>query len=436
MANAPACPVRATLAAALLAALPAAAGAAQIDYQVGVSVLRSDNIGLSPSNGQGETVAMPNLSFDVRQTGSRLQLGASGQLQYLDYRDDTFDDGFRGAFSGQALWTLVPERLDWAFEDYLSRQPIDTLSAFSPGNEQQANLFVTGPTLYLRPGNATRGQLDLRYSNSYAQENQAFDSDRYNVAARLFRDLDGNRSLGGNVEATRVEYAHAPLDVDYTRYDGYVSYASRLRTIDFSLDLGYSRLEFEDRPGDAWLPLARATLAWRPTSRSTLDLALGYEFSDAAEDMITSTIGNGTPVIDDPGSPLVPVTPEVFKQRRVELGYAFTGERLDAQLRPFYQRVSYVDSLARDEESWGGIAVVSYQLRPRLSLAATAAAQERRFDAPSRSDRDTSLGISLENRFTRHWSARIELQRRERSSSEPGQDYQEHVAIVSFTYRR
>ena len=436
MAKAPSIPVRTALAAALFALLPTAAGAAQINYEVGVGVMQSDNIGLAPDDGQDETVVMPQVRFSILQAGSRLSLTGSGQLQYLDYSDNTFDDDFRGAFSGQALWTLLPERLEWTFEDYLSRQPVDSLVAFSPDNQQQTNLFVTGPTLYLQLGSGTRAQFDLRYSNSYAEETDAFDSDRYNAAARLVRDLATNRTLSANIEATRVEYDDTPIDVDYTRYDGYATYSSILRTIDFSIDLGYSRLEFEDRPGDEWLPLVRGTMAWRPSARSTLDVAAGYEFSDAAEDMITSVIGGGPVVIDDPGSPVVEIAPEVFKQQRLEVGYGYTGERLGLQVRPFYQRVSYVDSLAEDEKSWGGYASVSWKLRPLLTLTASAATLDRRFDELSRKDRDSSFGIALENRFTRNWSARIDLQRRERDSSEPGQDYQENVAIVSFAYRR
>jgi hypothetical protein len=435
MTSLPASPVRTALAAALLAALPGAAHAVQIDYQVGVSALHSDNIALSDGNKIDETVVSPQLRFDITQTGSTLSLGAHGQLQYLDYRDNTFDDGFRGSFSGQGLWTMIPERLDWTFEDYLSRQPIDTLASFSPGNEQQANLFVTGPTLYVRMGQSTRGQLDLRYSNSYAGDNDAFNSDRYNAAARVLRDLSTTRTIGVNVEATRVEFDLDALDADYTRYDGYLSYTSRFRSLDLDVSLGYSRLEFRDRPNlDDWLPLARADLAWHISPRSTLDAALSYEFSDAAENLAFTNAED--PVLDDLGNPTVPVTPEVFRQRRLELGYAFSGERLGFEVRPYYQRISYVDSLAEDEEIHGGYAQLSYKVRPRMTLSLLAAHEDRKFSGLDRHDRDFSVGVSLENRFTRNWSARFDLQRRQRNSSETGQDYDENAAIVSFSYRR
>ncbi len=428
-------PVRAALAVALLAALTGGAQAARIDYEVGVSVLRSDNIGLSATDEQSETVVSPQLRFSVEQEGSTFRLNGSGQLQYLDYLDDTFDDGFRGAFAGTALWTMIPERLDWTFEDYLSRQPIDTFTAFSPGNEQQTNLFVTGPSLYFRMGQSTRGQVDLRYSNSYAEENEAFNSDRYNIAARALRELSPTRTFGLNLEATEVRYDDTPTS-DYTRFDGYMSYWSEFRTVELNVDLGYSRLEFDNRPSnDEWLPLVRTDVAWKMTQRSTLDASLSYEFSDAAENLVVTDL-DATPPLDDFGNPTVPVTPDVFKQRRFELGYSFTGERLNFEVRPYYQRISYIESLAPDEESYGGYGQLTYQVRPRMTLSVLAAREDRKFENPSRKDRDFTVGVALENRFTRNWSARFELQRRERDSSEIGQDYDENAAIVSFSYRR
>jgi len=435
MSSLPPSPARTALAVALLAVLSGGAHAAQINYDVGVSVLHSDNIALTDINKLDETVVSPQLRFDIVQTGSTLNLNAHGELQYLDYRDNSFDDGFRGAFSGQGLWTMIPERLDWTFDDYLSRQPIDTLTSFSPGNEQQTNLFVTGPTLYVRMGQATRSQFDLRYSNSYAEDNDAFNSDRYNFAARVLRDLSTTQTIGVNVEATQIEYDIDALGADYKRYDGYLSYTSKFRSLDLSVDLGYSRLDFNDRPNsDDWLPLARANLSWNVSPRSTLDAAMSYEITDAAENL--AFIDAGDPTLDDLGNPTVPVTPEVFKQRRLELGYQFTGERLGFEVRPFYQRINYLSSLAQDEESHGGFAQLSYQVRPRMTLSLVAAQEDRKFSDPGRRDRDLTVNVALENRFTRNWSARFELQRRQRNSSETGQDYDENAAIVSFSYRR
>jgi hypothetical protein len=424
-------PARATLAVALFAALPGLAGAVEINYDVGVSVLQSDNIGLSDVDKRSETVVSPRLGFDAHQAGSVFELDARGSVQYLSYRENTFDDEFRGVFAGQALWTMSPERLQWVFEDYLSRQPIDTFESFTPGNEQQANLFVTGPTLLLRPGQATRGEIDLRYSNSRASEDKTFDGDRYNAAARLLHDIGPNRTLSANVEALRVAYDTGALLADYTRYDAYARYWSRMRTLELTIDLGYSRLEYEDRPGDTSEPLGRVDLAWNASARSVLDLAFRYELADAADNLVV-----GVDDVGNPANPTVPLSPDVFKQRRVELGYAFSGDRTTLEIRPYYQRVSYLGVGAQDEDSRGGYIVASYKLQPLTTLSLFAARADREFVSLDRDDRDSSIGLSLEHRFTRNWSATIQYLHRERNSTDDVQDYRENAAIVSFSYRR
>jgi uncharacterized protein (PEP-CTERM system associated) len=70
-----------------------------------------------------------------------------------------------------------------------------------------------------------------------------------------------------------------------------------------------------------------------------------------------------------------------------------------------------------------------------MTLSFVVAGQDREFQ-DSRKDRDLTASVALDNEFTRHWSARVELQRRERNSNVDGQDYDENAAIVSFSYRR
>ena len=128
--------------------------------------------------------------------------------------------------------------------------------------------------------------------------------------------------------------------------------------------------------------------------------------------------------------------PEIRGQRRLEVGYAFTGERTALEVRPYYQRVSYLGAGAQDEDSRGGYLVASYKLRPLTTLSLTAGRADREFVSLSRRDRDSSVGLALEHRFTRNWSASVQYLHRQRNSTDDGQDYRENAAIVSFSYRR
>jgi hypothetical protein len=427
------------LVAALGAALPHAAQAARLNYQIGLSAMHSDNIALVDADApRSDTVLAPELNFDLTQTGSRLNASAYGKLQYLHYTQGTFDDGFRGSFIGTGTWTLLPDRLEWAFEDYLSRRPIDDFSAFEPGNEQRANLFTTGPTLRVRLGQATRGQLDLRYGRSSAEATDSFDSDRYSAVANATYDLSANRSVGFTVDAARIEFHLREALADYTRYESYVVYSSRFNALDFDVNAGYSRVDFRDRPNRSSQPLLRGDLGWTISPNNKLNLRVSRESTDAADDLIYDESLIGAPPLDENGNPTAPISPDVYEQRRVELGYQFTGDRVGVQLLPYYQRIDYIDATddAPGQNEYGGYSSVEYRLVPRISLVLQGERRVRQYEDIDREDRDTVYGAALQDELGRHWVARLQVQTQRRNSNVAGQDYKENVALISIFYRR
>ena len=423
------------LSVALAAAFPGIVQAARINYETGVSLLHSDNIDLSPTDPVSDTVLSPLIRFDLEQTGSTLQVKARGNLEFLHYLENTFGDEVRGEFAGQLNWTVQPERMNFVVEDYLTRQPVNVLTGFSPNNQQQVNVFVAGPSFFVRWSDATRGQFDLRYSNTYAADSQNFNGNRYNAAARALHEISVTQQLSANIEATRVEF-NQDTTPSYTRYDGYASYTRNLRSIDYNIDLGYSRLQPSGTQSDESTPLMRGSLDWKVSPRSVISARLYRQFSDTAQDLITRSSELDGPAISDLSYADVLVGPDVFRQRRVELGYGFTGERLTFSARPYYERIHYVQLLGQDQRSRGGYLEVGYRLRPLLTLALLAAQENRDFDVLARSDRDFTADVSLTNQFTRHWIGRIDLERRKRDSSVALQSYTENAVILTFTYRR
>src|SRR5688572_11200024 len=266
---------------ALLAALPGTAPALDLEYDVGLSVGYDDNLSLTEDDEISDTIVMPLLRFTAEQDGPRVQVQARGDFQYPMYVDNTFDDRFRGKFAGNVNWTMLPERLDWVFEDYMSPQQIDEFASSSPDNEQQVNLFVTGPSLYARFGAATRGQFDLRYGNSYAEESDEFNGDRYSGAARVLHEIDATTTISGNLEAADVRYDSEGEASDYKRYDAYVGYKRKGSKLNLDMDLGYTQLDRSDSTGHDNDPLARLKADWIFSSRSLLRLTARYQFTDA-----------------------------------------------------------------------------------------------------------------------------------------------------------
>lgn len=432
---------RLALTAALAPVLPAFAQqqSLRLDYEVGLSGMHTDNIELVDAGRTSETVFAPTLSLEARKDSSAVQMRARGGFQFLDYRSGDYDDEWVGDFAGQLNWYLVPDRLALAFADYLGRAPVDITGGLTPGNQQQINVFTLGPTLFLRPGEVTRAQIDLRFTDTRSDEVGDFDGSRIGLAARGIRQLSPLHSVSANVEATDVDFDAGPGS-DYRRYDGYGGYVRDSERTDVELALGYSRIERKDVAGtglDDRLSglLARLRLGWQFSPRSRIDVHARHEFADSATDLVARSDRFDEPVIEDLASPNVVVGAGLFRMRRLELGYQFESERLQAYVRPYVERVTYQEGDGTQWKARGVYFDLGYRLGPRLDLDLYALREERDLDV-ERSDRDWSVRLGLSYRFSRNLSGFVAAQRRERDSNLAGSDYRENLVMAGIVYRR
>lgn len=427
--------LRATLCAGLLLALPGHARAVRIDYRFDLSVLHSDNIARSTTDPIAETVFAPQLSFDVRRNGSGLRLESRGQLQRLHYLGDRFPAEWRGGFAGQLDWTLVPQRLSFVLEDYLSREPVNLLDSLSPDNQQQVNVLVAGPDLFARLGPATRAEIELRYGHSHADESRTFNGHRSSVAARVLRDISAWQRGSLHLEATRAGF---DLSTKYTLRNAYVGYGLERPAFRLELAAGSSRLDPWMAGVPASTPLLRGDLEWKVTPRSVLSARWRSGFSDATEYLVVQGRDIDAPAAPDLRRMDFPVHigAGAFRERRADIGYRFDGERLGLELRPHYEQVQYLEDIVPDHRSRGGSFSLEYRLRPRTTLSLVAARQHRRFIDIAREDTDLAAGIGFVERVTRHWSWRVDVQHRRRDSSVEGQAYDENAAILAVGYER
>lgn len=427
--------LRASLPAAILLVVPGHAAAVRIDYQFDLSLLHSDNIALSTTEPVSDTAVASQLSFDARQSGGDLLLKSRGQLQRIHYLGDNFPAEWRGGFAGQLEWTLVPQRVSFVVEDYLTREPVNLLNSLAPDNQQQVNVLVAGPDLAARLGPATRAELELRYGNSHADETPSFNGHRYSAAARVLRDTSATRRGSLNLETTRAEFDLSPR---YTLRNAYVGFGMERPAFSLDLAVGSSRLDpwIGGTSGDT--ELLRGNLYWRATPRSVLSAGWRSGFSDAAEYLVAHGQDLDAPAPPDLRLLEFPVHigAGAFRERRVEMGYRFDGERLAVEVRPYDERILYLDGTVPDHRSRGGSLELDYRLRPRTTLSLVAARQNRRYLDIAREDTDFLASVGFVERVTRHWSWRVDLQHRRRDSSMEGQAYDGNAAILAITYER
>jgi hypothetical protein len=438
---------------AVVAALPSAGMAAGLNYEVGLGYLHSDNINFSETDPFSEDVALATLRFAAFRDASALRMRARGSLQYLDYTGGSYPDEVRGDLAGQIDWILLPGRLEWVFEDYLSNQPIDVLTGLVPSNVQQVNLFVTGPSYYHRFGDAARAQVDLRYTDSQAQETNDFDGSRVMLAARFTREVNPTNTVSAHLEASTVRFSNESTTPDYRRYDGFVRYQRKLPVTDLQLDLGYTQLDPGESQDSTSAPLVRAEMLWHASPRISLNGRLEYQFADAAQDLIRSgtrfaaepyaqSLDYVDPfdAIADLSSTQPVVGSDVYRERRVEFDYRYSGDRLDVTLNPYTQSFHYTtelnpDAADLDQHTNGQGLSLDYRLRPQMSLSFTATHDDREFRNTGRSDDDLTAILALRWQTTTHWHWRVELQHRKRDSSEPGASFTENSFVAAIVYR-
>lgn len=430
-------PKRRVIAAAvgLALATPFAVAEPVLDYTIGATLEHSDNINYSENDPISQTMLTPRLSFALNQKGSTLEASAAGTLEYRDYLGGAFSNEFRTTAAGLATWHISPERFDWVFEDNLSRQPIDALRSDAPSNMQQTNVFSTGPTLRAKFNDTLRGQLDLRYTNSYADTSKDFNSNRFGGLGTLLYQLDPSNTLSGSVTASRLRYTDSVSEpFDYDRKDVYLGYQRVTRAFTLEMAGGYSWLDM--RQGDTRSgALLRGTARWAPSKRTNVAVSLAREYSDAAQDLVftpgqISNVGIGS------GISGAVIAPQVYVEKRLRLDINHVEDTFRISFSPFLRKLDYVDAVDANQNARGYFADFAYYLRPSLWFGVFAGQERRKYTQIARTDDDLVYGASLNLQRTRHWLWALQARHQRRDSNAVNASYDENSVLLSVSYRR
>ena len=92
-----------------------------------------------------------------------------------------------------------------------------------------------------------RGEAELRYIDSYADQTKQFNTERASGALRAIKDLDPTSSLSANLVDERVNFTEASAGPDYSLYSVYGRYTNKWTKLDLTTDLGYSWLQVFER---------------------------------------------------------------------------------------------------------------------------------------------------------------------------------------------
>jgi hypothetical protein len=424
------------LAAALSVAVSGPVAAARVDYVVDAGVEYDDNVRLTPVDEESQVILRTGLEFLVTQEGSVLQARLQGRADYRHYQDSAYASTLEGMMSGRLDWMIVPERLSFTVLDELELQAIDRFAADTPDNRQQVNVLALGPNVLFRLGDTLNGRLEARYIETNAEITDEFNSTRTGVALSLGKDLSPDSRLSANAHWQDIDFDDDLTARDHERTEAYLRYERGNADTSMTIDAGYARLEYQDGSSED-NPLLRAEFRKGLSARSSLELLLVDQFSDAADAAIAAASGEtgGTGTI--PGGVLVSdatITPSAYREQRVALAYVREGPRTMLRVSPYVQRLDYIDALVPEEEAAGVAASLDYRLAPTLSLASWVDAARVEYTPPGTRDRTWRSGIMLTKRWTPHWSWQLGWYHYRRDSGLLGERVNHNILHFGVAY--
>ncbi len=400
-----------------------------LDLELGAEY--SDNRGRFNPAGPDDTTLIPRLVLDMSRDGRRWRARASGFMEFRYSLESEFDDEFRANLATLVDWVLVPESLTWTLQDVASVEPVNLFVVDAPDNLQQTNVFATGPAWRIRPSPGWEALLDARFVHSYAEETDAFNSERVSAAARLLRHLSPTRSASFGVEWADAAYRESGADLnDYERLDATARLTSDQARTSLDVAAGYTWIEPDHLPSMS-SPLLRVAVDWNVVDRGALRLFARHELSDSVRQLTTLIDAVDLPV---PHATRLPVGASLYELDEVELGWNQRFARGQWSIAPFWRDYDFETDDDLDYQEFGAAFAGSWRISPLTALQARIEFDRRRFDIDRRRDTDYGVSLFVSRDFTPRWSGRAGAMRYERDSTAPGQDSRENIVAVFLTF--
>lgn len=416
----------------------------QFNYNLELGAAYDDNVNRSASDPVSQGLLIPRFYFDYAQNGSAFQAHVVGQVEYRDYLQGDFNNEFRGQLSGVLNWVLLPQRLTFSVIDSSNVEPVSTLVSNGPSNLQQVNVFAAGPTLRFNMTSNLQGEIEVQYLNTVASKNNFFDSQRGFGALRITDNLSPVDSLSSNLEYQHVDFTHAQITdnvriAQYDNYNAYVRYQRKLAQFDLDAALGWSHYTFSSGARAQSGPLSRASLTWRPTSRSSLGLVWSHQFTDITQQILTQPgmvdIGAGT----DTSSIQIGnsfIAPQIYRQNAMSVYYSYQGDRLGLALTSYYEHDHYPYDAALDHAGPGAAATIAWHVRPLVTTGFRAFVERTGYATLDRHDKAFGYGPYLTRIINPHWSWNVNYTHYRRSSTTADAAYSDNVVYLTLSYSR
>ncbi|MFQ5756702.1 MAG: hypothetical protein ACE5H7_11525 [Acidiferrobacterales bacterium] len=397
---------------------------AESNFSIAYRPEYSDNVNLSATDPQNELINTVDFGFHWSKRSSKFDGRVALEAESRNYKNNTFDDEFLPRLEMILNWNAVPDRFTWTVQDFARQETIVNRAALTPANEQNVNVFLTGPDGSFHFGLRNSLQLGVRYGRTDFEITNE-DSKRAAGFARWIYQLSSAATLSFNVDVSSVDFKDESL-LDFDRRDLFFRVAGQTARSDLVLDVGDTSIDIDDRTGTE--PLVRFSWNRRLTPKSTMGILLAREVSDAGRNLLVRG------VTDPRLSPEGGARGNLFIDKRVNAFYTITGRRTSATVTFFAGERDFVIN-TQDERSLGGNFEIRRTLRRRLLGSFFLNAEKQEFpNPPEQINRDKALGLRVTYQVGRGTFVGGGVAWRDRNSDNPTQNYRETRVSLEIGY--
>ncbi len=176
---------------------------AEKEVEIGFRLEHSDNVDLSEGNEESDTAGVPYIEFEWTNASRGLTAQIDGNLEYVDYRDETNPDDTLGEVSAVADFHLIENHLDYHIENRFQQIRTDELDPATPENTENVNTFIMGPDLGFDPSPVDRVSLGIRYGETtYERDN---DTERWAYGAIWTHQMSPLNEVAVNAQRQEVD---------------------------------------------------------------------------------------------------------------------------------------------------------------------------------------------------------------------------------------
>jgi len=387
----------------------------------------SDNIGRVPANETDETIGTLGVELTWAERSRRIRGDADIDLSYFEYMDNTYDSEVLGTANGTLGLAIVPETLQWVFQDSFGQAQSDPFAPSTPETRENLNYFSTGPDLTVRLGSTGFGRLFGRWSTT-AYERSPLDADRTTGGVAFGRRASPRSEVSLNAVTESVDFDQA-INTDFDRDSVYVGWNLDASRTVIDAQVGYTWLQRDgaDQTGNA---LVNVVVTRDLTASSVLALTLGTQLGDAGDSLRTELQGG---VVGGGGSQIT-ATADPFENRVVSLEWRYLRGRNGFSLGASWNKDDYETQRQLNRKRMAYTASLTRQLATTLDFELLGTLEHEDFDTLTVDADELRMQALLNWRAWRTMGIRLSAERYDRDTSNGTGEYEENRVFLTLAY--